>query len=85
VDIRLDKGVVSKGEEISITVIAEGDGLSYLWLTTYGHVDASDWTPRSTVTYTAPDFTTVDTVSVSVRDANGDIVSDEIDIQIVGD
>jgi hypothetical protein len=83
VRIQSTREVVPVDGEAQITVYATGDGLTYLWRTSYGAVDASDWCPRSTVTYTAPGFTAVDTVTVQVRDASGDIVEGEISIQIV--
>lgn len=77
------KQVLSVGEQTQITVHATGNALTYRWSAEYGRVEPDDWCAQSTVLYTAPDFTTFDTVHVVARDANGNTATAETDIQVV--
>ena len=77
------KQVLSVGEQTQITVHATGNALTYRWSAEYGRVEPDDWSPRPTAAYTAPDFTVVDTVQVTVRDVGLNMASGEVIIQVV--
>jgi hypothetical protein len=82
-ELNLTKEVLSLGEQTQLTVHAKGSALTYRWSAEYGAITPNDWGAQSTAQYTAPDFTTVDTVQVTVRDQEGNIETAEENIQVV--
>ena len=84
VEIVPSKTVVHIGEEVVLTVRVDATirAPTFQWSADYGSVPA-DWVAKSSIKYTAPAFTTVDTIRVTVRDADGNLTTGEVQIQVV--
>ena len=85
IEIVSSKTVLHVGEQTVLTVSVDPTtpAPTFRWRADYGTVP-SDWVPTPSVTYVAPNFTTVDTIRVTVRDANGkQVATGEIKMQIV--
>jgi len=85
VEITSSKTILHVGEQAVLTVNVDPalHAPTFRWSADYGIVPG-DWVPTSSITYTAPTFTTVDTIQVTVRDANGrQVGTGKTKIQIV--
>jgi hypothetical protein len=72
VEITSSKTVLHVGEQTVITASVDPSlrAPTFHWSADHGNVPG-DWVATSSITYTAPTFTTVDTIQVTVRDADG--------------
>lgn len=79
------KAILYPGETTNVTVGVRdcGTAVTYIWQTDNGAVNPSGETNRSTITYTAPDFTGKDTISVKVTDSEGRSVEKTVEMSVV--
>ena len=84
VEIVPSKTVVHVSEEVVLTVSVDAAirAPTFHWSADYGSVPG-DWVATSSINYTAPAFTTVDTIRVTVRDTDGNLTTGEVQIQVV--
>ncbi|MSP14561.1 MAG: hypothetical protein EXR62_16600 [Chloroflexi bacterium] len=84
IEIVANKRVITIGEKVTLTAQVPNNfsAATYQWSADYGSVPA-DRVPTSSVTYTAPNYTTPDQIRVTVRDSNGNMAYGELNLQIV--